>query len=58
MLLGTLVASCKLKLEIANKYLLAAVKLMLEMHLKHSGLTYSAFGSFTTDKEINEKLKK
>ena len=37
--------------EIVNKFLLAGDKFMLEMHLKQTGFTYSACGSFTTNKE-------
>ena len=41
--------------EIVNKFLLVGDKFMPEMHLKQSGFTYSACGSFT---KIKEKLKK
>ena len=33
--------------EIVNKFLLVGDKFMPEMHLKQSGFTYSACGSFT-----------
>ena len=38
--------------EIVNKFLLAADTFMLEMHLKQTGLTYSACGPFTKNKEF------
>ena len=37
--------------ETVNKFLLAGVKFMLEMHLKEPGFTYSACGPFTQNKE-------
>ena len=37
--------------EIVNKFLLAGDKFMPEMHLKQPGLTYSACGPFTKNKE-------
>ena len=37
--------------EIVNKLLLASDKFMSEMHLKQPGLTYSACGPFTKNKE-------
>ena len=37
--------------EIINKFLLAGYKFKPEMHLKQPGFTYSAFGSFTKNKE-------
>ena len=40
---------------IVNKFLLAGDKFMLEMHLKQSGFTYSAFGPFTNNKERIKK---
>ena len=39
-----------------NKFLLADDKLMLEMHLKQPGFTYSAYCSFTRKKERIEKF--
>ena len=38
--------------EIVNKFLLAGDTFMLEMHLKQTGLTYSACGPFTKNKEF------
>ena len=35
---------------IVNKFLLAGDKIMLEMHLKQHGFTYSACGPFTKNK--------
>ena len=43
--------------EIVNKFLLAADKFMLEMHLKQPRLTYSACGPFTKNKERIKKFK-
>ena len=43
--------------EIVNKVLLVGEKFMPEMHLKQSGFTYSACGSFTKNKERIEKLR-
>ena len=43
--------------EIINKFLLAGDKFMPEMHLRQSGFTYSAWGPFTKNKEIIQKLK-
>ena len=43
--------------EIANKFLLAGDKFMPEMHLKQPGFTYSAYGSFTKNKERIRKFK-
>ena len=37
--------------EIINKFLLAADKFMLEMHLKQPGFTNSTCGPFTKNKE-------
>ena len=41
---------------IVNKLLLVGDKLMLEMHLKLSGFTYSASHPFTRNKERIEKF--
>ena len=41
--------------EIANKFLLAGDKFMLEMHLKQRGFTYSACVPFTKNKK-NSKI--
>ena len=52
--------SCKQRIkmnEIVNKFLLAGDKFMPEMHLKQSGFTYSACGSFTKNKERIQKFK-
>ena len=43
--------------EIVNKCLLARNKSMPEMHLRQSGFTYSACGSFTKIKERIQKLE-
>ena len=43
--------------EIVNKFLLARDKFMPEVHLKEPGLTYSACGPFTKNKEF-KNLKK
>ena len=43
--------------EILNKFLLAGDKFMPEMHLKQPGLTYSACGPFTKNKERIQKFK-
>ena len=43
--------------EIVNKLLLAGDKFMPEMHLKQPGLTYSACGTFTKNKERIQKFK-
>ena len=43
--------------EIVNKFLLAADKFCLKMHLKQPGFTYSACGPFTKNKEF-KNLKK
>ena len=37
--------------EILNKFVLVGDKFMPEMHLKQPGFTYSAYGSFTKNKE-------
>ena len=42
--------------EIVNKFLLVGEKFMPEMHLKQPGLTYSAYGPFTKNKERIEKF--
>ena len=42
--------------EIVHKFLLVVDKFMSEMHLKQPGLTYSACGPFTKNKEGIEKL--
>ena len=44
--------------EIVNNFLLAADNFMAEMHLKQPGLTYSACGPFTKNKERIQKFKK
>ena len=43
--------------EIVKKFWLAGDKFMPEMHLKQSGLTYSACGPFTKSKERIQKFK-
>ena len=43
--------------EIVNKFLLVGDKFMTEMHLKQPGLTYSACGPFTKNKEQIQKFK-
>ena len=40
-----------------NKFLLAGDKFMPEMHLRQPGLTYSACGPFTKNKERIQKFK-
>ena len=42
--------------EIVNKFLLVRDKFMPDMHLKQSGFTYSACGSFTKNKERIENF--
>ena len=42
---------------VTNKFLLAGVKYMQEMHLKQPGFTYSLCGPFTKNKEIIKKFK-
>ena len=42
--------------EIVNKFLLLDDKFMPKMHLKRSGFTYSAGGTFTRNKERIEKF--
>ena len=44
--------------EIVSKFLLAGEKVMPEMHLRLPGLTNSACGPFTKNKEMIKKLKK
>ena len=44
--------------EIVNKFSLAGDKFMPEMHLKHHGFTYSAYGPFTKNKEIQNTNRK
>ena len=43
--------------EIVNKFLLAGDKFMPEMHLRQPRFTYSACGTFTTNKERIKKSK-
>ena len=43
--------------EIVNKFLLAGDKFMPDMHFKQPGLTYSACGPFTKNKERIQKFK-
>ena len=43
--------------EIVNNFLLADDKVMLEMHLKQPGFTYSACGPFTKNKGRIRKFK-
>ena len=43
--------------EIVNEFLLAGNKFMPEMHLKQPGVTYSARGPFTKNKERIQKFK-
>ena len=42
--------------EIVNMVLLVGEKFMPKMHLKQSGFTYSACGSFTKNKKRMEKF--
>ena len=42
--------------EIVNKFLLVGDKFMPELHLKHPGFTYSAYGPLTKNKEGIEKF--
>ena len=42
--------------NIVNKFLLTGDKFMPELHLKQTGFTCSACGSFTKNKERIEKL--
>ena len=43
--------------DIVNKFLLAGVKFMPEIHLKQTGFTYSACGPFAKNKERIQKYK-
>ena len=43
--------------EIVNKFFLAGVKFMPEMHLKEPWFTHSACGPFTKNKERIQKCK-
>ena len=43
--------------EIANNFLLARDKFMIEMHLRQPAFTYSACGTFTKNKERIQKSK-
>ena len=43
--------------DIVNKFLLVGDKFMPEMHLRQPGSTYSAYGSFTKNKERIQKFK-
>ena len=43
--------------EIVNKLLSAGDKFMPEMHLKQLAFTYSAYGTFTKNKERIQKFK-
>ena len=42
--------------EIVNKFLLVGDKFMPELHLKHPGFTYTAYGPLTKSKERIEKF--
>ena len=42
--------------KIINEFLLAEEKFMPEMHLRQPRFTYSAYGSFTKNKERIEKF--
>ena len=42
--------------EIVNKFLLAVVKFMPEMHLRQPWFTYGAYGSFTKNKKKYKNL--
>ena len=44
--------------ERVNKFLLARDKFMTEIHLNQPGFTYSAYETFTKNKERIQKLKK
>ena len=44
--------------EIVNMFLLGGDKFMPEMHLRQPGLTHSARGPFTKNKESIQKFKK
>ena len=43
--------------EIVNKFLLGGDRFIPEMHLKQTGFTYSACGSFTKNKGRIQKFK-
>ena len=43
--------------EIVNKFLLTGDKFMREMHLRQPGITCSACGPFTKNKERIQKFK-
>ena len=43
--------------EIVNKFLLAGVKFMSQMHLKQPGFTYSTCGLIIKNKERIKKFK-
>ena len=43
---------------IVNKLLLAGDKFMSEIHLKQPGITYSACGPFTKQKERIKRIRK
>ena len=42
--------------NIINKFLLAEDIFTYEIHLRQPGCTCSAFGTFTKNKEINQKI--
>ena len=44
--------------EIVSKFLLVGDEFMPEMHLREPGFTYSAYGSFTKNKERIQRFKK
>ena len=43
--------------EIVNRFLSTEDRVMLEMHLRQSGFTYSACGPFTKNKKRIQKFK-
>ena len=43
--------------EIVPNFLFAGNKFMPEMHLRQPGFTYSAYGTFTTNKRRIQKFK-
>ena len=43
--------------EIINRFLLARDKFIIVIHLRQTGFTYSAYGSFTKNKEQIQKFK-
>ena len=43
--------------EIVNRFLSTGDRVMLEMHLRQSGFTYSACGPFTKNKKRIQKFK-